>query len=489
MNSRRSLAALVCLAGLLVASCVAPTPTARPSGPKGSLSSAKTDLDVQSVVMNMGDDVATALAEAMNPVIADPSASPSARNFAQSFLRGGTSSAVDIAVSPNPDAALLDMLVLTSLGCWAFERQWQAAGIPEAAGQRAQERLRAGEQTVWNAAGTLLTPNQMGTLRAMIEDWEAANPTRVDIAFVRFSDFINLRDRAGTSNRVRATGLLREVTEASAVVDSARLLGERIVWYAGRYPVLVGQQVETTAYRLADQPELRRLMDAADSTKRLSDALTARVLTLEQDIAVQRDALFQKIASEREEAVLWAKSALEESAGIIVKDIDSKFASARDVAITQAFDRFAQERHAFLDDLEAREGTLRAMATELRDTIATTTTLATELTGTVGAIDRIVARFDQPAAPGSNRKPMEITDIRDAAIEATKAAERMTELLEQANQLTTSDRWDKGFVHFDRATSGVVDRAFWRGLILIAALVVGLALVRLVPQRVARPST
>ena len=38
-------------------------------------------------------------------------------------------------------------------------------------------------------------------------------------------------------------------------------------------------------------------------------------------------------------------------------------------------------------------------------------------------------------------------------------------------------------VFLDHATTGLVDRAFWRGVCLVLILVAGLGLVRLIPQR------
>lgn len=472
------IAALVTVVLVAAVACSS-TPTRPPARAAGPLAPVRTDLDVQSLVMNMSDDLSGAVAEAMNPVVSDPVSTQKARAFAQSFLRSTTASSVDIAVSPNPDAALLDMLVLASLTRWSFEQQRGGCGMTESQVARASERLGAAEAELWKSGASVLSDAQTRVLRALIDDWKTDHPSQTDVAFVRFNDFLSLRDRAGASGRVRATGLLREVTEASAVVDSARLLGERAVWYAGRYPAMVAQQAEDTAYRLADQPELRRALEAVDAARDLAQGLTRRLDALDADLDRQRGELFSEIARERERTIADARAAVEAAGVTLTKDAEQRMAAC----IDRAFDRFAKERHEFLDDLEAREGTLRSMATELRSTIAATTGLANELTGTVGAIDRIVERFDRPATPG--QKPLEITDIRDAAIEATKAAEKTTVLLERLNQVADSVSWDRHIAGLGGATTGAIDRAFWRGLALVVVLVVGLALVRLVPQRVA----
>jgi hypothetical protein len=106
--------------------------------------------------------------------------------------------------------------------------------------------------------------------------------------------------------------------------------------------------------------------------------------------------------------------------------------------------------------------------TDLRSTLGASDNLAKELSGTVNAIDRVVARFDpQARADGS---ALDMKDLRDAAIETRSAAEKLTILLEKTNEL-------------DLATTNLVNRAFWRGLWLVLALIAGLALLRLLPQR------
>ena len=83
------------------------------------------------------------------------------------------------------------------------------------------------------------------------------------------------------------------------VVDDARLLGERLLWFAGRYPYLIGEQTELTFYRLLDQPEGIRLMEAIGSIQRLSESLTGRIATIQGNLEKQQTAFFSKISKER----------------------------------------------------------------------------------------------------------------------------------------------------------------------------------------------
>jgi len=76
-----------------------------------------------------------------------------------------------------------------------------------------------------------------------------------------------------------------------------------------------------------------------------------------------------------------------------------------------------------------------------------------------------------------------MTDVRDAAIETGHAADRTTQLLERTIELVESKSWDQRISFMTNPAEAIVDRTFWRGAILICLLLVGLGLLRLVPQR------
>ncbi len=479
MRNEASAFTAMCLAALLCGSCAWQPSPAR--DPLSNLGVKRSELDVQSLVMKMADDYSVALTDAMRPIIMDQESGPTARQLAQWFQRNGMGSAIDIAVGPNPDAALLDMLVLVSLQRWAFSNHWVSRGIPDTHAQKAAERLRLAEAAAWSSASSVLSESQQKTLRSLIEAWIKANPDRFTVSFVRLDEFVDIRNDQTLSTRADATALLREVAEASAAVDGARLLGERAVWFASRYPFILGQQAETTIYRVADQPEFRSAIEAIDAVKQLSVSLAARVESLDRDLKNQQELLFSKLASERAAAIEQAKAALTEVTRTTAADIDARFAVARDAAVAQTFDRLATERKDFLDDLQSREGALRDIMNELRSTIGTGTALAKELNGTVTAVDQVVARFDQQ--PVGDRKPLDIKDFRDAAIEATRAAEKLTTLLQETNKVAGSEVWNERIARLDHATTGLIDRAFWRAFVLVLLLLGGLALIRLLPQR------
>jgi nucleotide-binding universal stress UspA family protein len=191
---------------------------------------------------------------------------------------------------------------------------------------------------------------------------------------------------------------------------------------------------------------------------------------------------FTRIAAERAAAIAQLQAALENTVRESLAMANEHLNTQRTEAIDQLFDRFAEERGQLLDDFSARQNELLGVMTELKETIAVSGSLASELTETVNAIDRVVSRFDRD--PNSKREPLRMTDVRDAAIETGQAAEKVTLLLERTNALLESDSWDRHIARMADPADEIIDRAFWRGVILVCLLVIGLGLLRWVPQRI-----
>jgi hypothetical protein len=97
--------------------------------------------------------------------------------------------------------------------------------------------------------------------------------------------------------------------------------------------------------------------------------------------------------------------------------------------------------------------------------------------------DNQVARFDRP--PDSKREPLHMTDVRDATIETGQAAEKVTLLLERLITLLESKSWNQRIATLAHPTDAVINAVFWRGAVLIGLLILGIGLLRMVPQRIA----
>lgn len=483
-NVQRLARTLIIVIATLMVSCMF-KPQEAVTGPATPQAIGDSQLAVQSLVMSMADNYISALSEAVYLVTRSGTLDGKGRWMAQSFLRNGVGASLDIAVGPNPSTSIIDLLVLVSLQNWSFEAHWLPGGIGEA-GRPAVEKLETAEQEIWREAGQKLSNVQLQTLRSLIDAWIAQNPERTVVALVRFDEFADARRMGSASMREKARGLLKEVTEASASVDEARLLGERLLWLAGRYLYLMGEQTELTAYRLFDQPESAELLKAIQSARQLSDTLNDRIDTIQQDLQEQRAEFFSQVTEERTAAINHLQQALEAAVQVSLEHATEKINTERNAAIDQLFARFGDERKLLLNDLVSRQEELSLILTEVNTTIAGSKDLAAELTKAAEALDRAMKHFDSDP---NDDEPFRLSDLREAMTATGRSAELVTAMLERSVQLVESKAVER---HIDRLSDPlerVIDHAFWRGLVLVGILLTGLALLCRLPRKIEKAKT
>ena len=422
-------------------------------------------LEVQAAVMEMADEYIAALGEATYIAAAEARLDPKARALSQSFLRNGVGAAIDIASGPNPNVALLDMMVLASLQAWSYEHHWIPSGIGEAAGGASLARLRVAEEEIWHSAARILTPEQLDTARDLIDAWVTAHPDRMVVSLVRFDEFTDERRTEEKERRILAGNLLIDLDSATESVEDARLLGERVLWFSGRYPYVLGEQMELTMYRLAGQPEAQKLLSSLDSFQAMGDAFQVQSDRLLQDLTAQRQAAFEQLGSERKATIEQAEQAL----AAVIRD-----------ATEETFTRFAQEKEALLEDIDTRRAELGKTIGELNEVVSASTKLAQELNNTAGTFERIIQYFETD--PDSTAEPLEMADVRDAASETARAAEQLSALMTQANEIMLSEGWEGRINDLDTMAEKRLNQLFWRGVTLVALLLAGLALIRMLPR-------
>lgn len=486
MIGARSLASLVA-AAFLVGCSSGPTRTREVGGAvredrlHGPI---KTELGVQALAMAMADDWAAALAEA-STLLQQQAATPAERLEAVGLLKDGLAGTFDAALGTNPEIALVDVLISIRLQRVVFERSVQ----PRSWGSRADPAmalLRRAEDELWVTAQRVLDAEQAEMVRTLCDRWVADHPDLRFVAFVRLADFASDRNEASPGME-QARGLFAEVSNVATAMDDARLFGERALWFAFRAPHLVGLQAEMTTYYMASQPEVEALLADSRSFADAAQRAAGTFASLPAVLAEEREALAEAFGRERREAIEHAGEALREEWIDAVDYAMGQVRVEREATIDHVAREFASQSVALLDQVEARTQTLGAVLVELQATLDASNTLAISLTGTVDAIDRVVARFDRD--PSSTREPLDMKDVRDAAIETATAAREMTALLERTDATLGSREWAARIDELTHATDRATDRLFWRGLWLVLILLAGLAATRFIPARAARPAS
>ena len=409
-----------------------------------------TEAELQSQVMSYADRFASYILQSYEDfdVLAPP------LEQRRVILRNAVfsvSSAYTIAAETDPDVALLDMVVMVTLGHLVYKEHWLPE-LGESIEPMVQGFLQARED-VWQIAARLLDADQQQELLTMIEEWRQEHPAKLAFSYVRFGDFAADRRRSTIGRSGDPEGLLRSVKRATRQVDEIRLLAERKMFLATRLPLLTGFFLDMSISQAFVNPQINVLLDdlhiASQSTERLA-------LSMEElPIAFNR---------ERQE---------------FIEQTFSRLTAERQAAINHAMDRFAVERQKTLEDFLAEEERLKGLLTELRETL-------TAGSGLVVATNDLVEKLNLGQGPS-----FDINEYKKAIEETTMAIAQLNQLVGEANLMLNSSGWENLFPKFEKTidrvgeeSNEIIDHTFLRGIFLLLIWFVGYIVAKLTLQRI-----
>jgi hypothetical protein len=303
---------------------------------------------LQSLVMGMADDYASEVAEIVYLQLKPVATSQGELSLAQSYLRNSFGAAAEIAAGPNPEVALLDLLVLVSLQRATFERHWIPEVWGEERGGPSLARLRKVEGRLWDRSEILLSVEQRSTLRSLIETWLRDNPDRIVVELVRFQEFADERYISSLNDRAAASGLLREVGEAVSAIDDVRLYGERALWYSGRLIYILGEQMELTAYRILSNPRIETALGDIDAFRESFRRAVDNFEALPERLRIQEAEFLVGFGAERKAAIKQLGDTLQANLMAALDELLQKIKAEREDTIDHLFTRFEGEREQIL---------------------------------------------------------------------------------------------------------------------------------------------
>lgn len=380
--------------------------------------------EMQLKVMRFADDYTGRISDPIAKLDLQ-STQPDVRLRAHNWRVNQATAAYTIASGANPTINALDMIVLATLSRMVVEdRLLEDYGEPARPLLDAHRHL---EQQSWSLVSGVLDAEQVKEVRAAIDRWHAENPTTRSVAQVRFADFAALELRRGKEQQ-ESNGIfgfigldpLSNLDPAVRELEQTRQLAERTIYYLQRAPSLLDMEVERLVYQLAAMPEAKQTLANIDRLSLAAEAmgqLSARAPQL--------------IASERQAIISQLSSALHEE----------------------------QDR-------------LQPLLVSLRDVLNAGTQTSQSVTGTVTALDALVARFQpdepEPASTSTPKRPFDITEYAATARDLAAAAERVQALLAQLN--TSSKDVERVTRAATQEVNGIIDHAFKLALVLIFAL-------------------
>jgi len=203
---------------------------------------------------------------------------------------------VDIAIGPEPELNLVDMMVLVTLMRITLEDYW----VPEVFGVRGEkllETVRRIETDVWAAAPMVLGEEQQEELRDLILEWRENNPDQYYISSIRLTDLARAEMRSSKKGK-KYSGFLAEVKVASNAIDEFTLVAQQLLVYLGVLPMMAVMETELAFYEIISVPEMQKLLDDADRLTTVSEGLAKQIEELPEWVSAERQQLLQDLASE-----------------------------------------------------------------------------------------------------------------------------------------------------------------------------------------------
>jgi len=334
------------------------------------------------------------------------------------------------ASGPNTYADLLDLVTVITLSRIVIEEYW----VPDVFGDSALPLLevaRTSEEDIWAIAATVLTAKQQKELREAIQQWREENPKAEHAMYVRAVGLAGRmaesksHDREGPSS---VFGLLMidplsGLDPAKRELAQTRLTAERALYVAQRMPFMLRWQMERWSAYVADLPETRQLLTNA---AQLGDAAETLSRTAEQ-----------------------------------------------------LPDRFSEERREIVEILRSEQETLRDLSAEARGTLNAGSQMASNTHLALMSFDAVVQRLQQSNSD-SNAEPFRIRDYTEAAGQLDATALRLSDLLQQLNEMLASTNLHglagevaPALESVESSGRQLVDHAFRR---LVLVLVIGCVL-------------
>lgn len=433
----------VCL--VLVPGC-APTGTQRSSG-RGwqgdpSHGALLTVVEAQSVVMGLSESVMFSVADACDRVIRRTERTEARIECATTRFGVGIG-ALSAATAPNVYVGFVDLITLVTLHRMSLEEPWARQLFDEDDRLLLHQTMVDAERELWTPAAKVWSPRQQSELREMIAAWRLANPDRRDLASVRLLEFAASRQVVqGTTVSGAPISLFRllmidpaaNLSPATRELAETRLLGERLVFFGKRLPVVLGWQAELAAARLANsgpaQELLQNTTQVAGAMKDFSDAAdrlaasyertldefprerSAAIEQVDQAVALRLSELIQEtsaaLALEREAAVEQMEQALSASLAVSIEQLGSQFDARAASTLDRVTAMLAEEREQLSARVESRMTEFEASTQRLIDRMAARLLMVIVLGALAVAViafthRRIEARFAAPS--GAPRQP------------------------------------------------------------------------------------
>lgn len=393
-----------------------------------------TEVALQSELMSYADRFASIMTQSFEDFDTFKP-DPETRHFIMGDVVYSMSAVFTIAAEPNPQAALLDMVVLTTLGRMIYEDNMRRKyGEPVKVIIKGFRQLEA---DIWAIAAKILSDEQQRELRELILEWRKRNPDQVVYNYIRFSDFAADRKASTLVKKGKTGGMFKSVQEATQQVEETRMLAERSLYLATRLPLLTGNFAETWMSQMILNPQIQKILANVDNLSEVSQRLASVSGQLSGQITAERKATVKQVMKE--------VSDLRE---VTINQVMQRVSLEREAAIVQLMDRLAVERKRSIEDILSEEKRVTGLMTELRQTLA----VANEL---VTSTNTLAGRFGIEEGGPATSEPFDIKDYQATLVEASKVLQQTDALVKTVDNFLLSPEWEKSLPRFVETLNSV----------------------------------
>ncbi|HKQ72028.1 MAG TPA: hypothetical protein VJT73_21935 [Polyangiaceae bacterium] len=213
--------------------------------------------ELSAMTESLADTYAMTIAQAVTEVQRTKPA-PEIRSYAQHLKVFVGTTAYSLAASPNPEIAIIDLVVNISVQRSVIGRSTVSAPLGDGAAmvQKAYEEV---DSVAWTQIARVYSPQQLDLLRDGIARWLDAHRDWSGLQFIRLPALARYRNVSPLTTPGSIT-LLQPVAEGARAAMQLRLLGERSLYLAQRFPYLINWQSEQVLYDALDTPETRSML-------------------------------------------------------------------------------------------------------------------------------------------------------------------------------------------------------------------------------------
>ena len=384
---------------------------------------------LQAEVMRSADVYVAMVAQACDDISAKTTNS-AIRLAALRWKLSQATAAFNDATGDNPSVNALDLLVLVTMARNVVQ-DYGVATYGDAALPLLDTQVKL-ESNAWSTARSVLKPSQEQELRDLIQEWRQKNPDQRDIGPIRFREFVASLGRTPKQSAIAPTSIfsllyidpLAGLDPTTAAIEGIRELGERMMYYSQRMPMLLNWQTQLLTFQLADQPAPQQMLNDANRVASAAAAFAQTSQQLPQIINDQRQAAIQQI----------------------------------------------------LDGLIAQGNKSQELVTDTRLTLNSAAVAASNINNALQSLTAFVQYVSPTNAPSTppdtNSPPFNVLDYGTAATQIGNAATNLTALLATANQ--SVPELEKLSQQMTANANRMVHHAFWLCVVLIFIFLAGL---------------